>query len=136
MRLRLIALSIALFTVVFIAGYMASTAQGYLDVSELRRVREGNVNVLGVIESYSVERDALLITLTGRDGSKVLLVVKVELFISAHGKPPGPWITGKSIGVRGYYESGASNPGYLGVVEVKEILSPCHDSYKAPPART
>lgn|GEM_PF-651712 len=136
MRIRLIALALALFAVTFIAGYVASTTQGYLDVSELRKVRGGSVNVIGVIEDYRVEGGKMLVTLAGRDGSKALLVVEVELFLSAHGRPPGPWIIGKSIGVRGYYEAGAPNPGYLGVVEVREILSPCHDSYKAPPART
>jgi hypothetical protein len=136
LRLRILALALALFTVVFVAAYLASTAQGYLDVSELRRVRGGSVNVIGVIEGYSVEGGVLKVSLAGRDGSRVTLEIPVELFISAHGKPPGPWVIGKSIGVRGYYEPSLDKPGYLGVVRVKEILSPCHDSYKAPPART
>lgn len=135
MRLKLVVLSIALFTVILVAAYMASTTRGYLDVSELRGLRGGNVNVIGVIVDYRVEGDKLIVTLKGRDESKILLDVRLELFTQAHGKPPGPWIIGKSIGVRGYYRPSAGG-GILGVVEVSEILSPCHESYKSPPART
>ncbi len=136
MRLRLLALALALFTVTFIAAYIASTTQGYLDVSDLRNAGKGSVNVIGVIEGYRVEGGTLKVTLAGRGGSKVILEIPLELFTTTHGRPPGPWIIGKSIGVRGYYEPGIGDPSYLGVVKVKEILSPCHDSYKAPPART
>ena len=136
MRVRILALAVALFAVFFVAAYIASTSRGYLDVSDLKGLRGGSVNVMGVIGGYRVEGDTLVVTLVGRDGSKVTLVMPLELFTSAHGKPPGPWILGKSIGVRGYYKPSAEGGESLGVLEVKDILNPCHESYKAPPART
>lgn len=135
MRLRVVALAILLFTVVFIAAYMASTSAGYLDVSELKKAREGTVNVIGTIKSYEIKEETIEITLEGKDGSKVTLKIDITLFTAAHGKPPGQWITGKTIGIRGYYKPSHTNEN-LGVIEVNEILSPCKESYKSPHAKT
>ncbi|MDM7274991.1 MAG: hypothetical protein P3X22_002550 [Thermoprotei archaeon] len=87
MRLRVVALAILLFTVVFIAAYMASTSAGYLDVSELKKAREGTVNVIGTIKSYEIKEETIEITLEGKDGSKVTLKIDITLFTAAHGKP-------------------------------------------------
>ncbi|MEM4962425.1 MAG: hypothetical protein QXV15_07020 [Acidilobaceae archaeon] len=135
MKGKLIVLAIVLFIVVFIAAYIASTSKGYLDVSELRGINRGYVNVIGLIADYSISGDKIEIILEGKRGGRVLLEIDLALFTSAHGKPPGPWIIGKSIGIRGYYVN-SSNDNLLGVIRVDEILSPCHESYKAPPART
>lgn len=136
MRIRLILLAFLLFIAMFVAAYIASTTRGYLDVSDLRNTGAGAVNVVGVIEDYVVEDGVLLVTLSGKDGSKVTLKISLELFTLTHGKPPGPWIIGKSIGVRGYYKPEGDGLRNLGIVEVTEILNPCHESYKSPPART
>ncbi|MEM1939331.1 MAG: hypothetical protein QXI24_06035 [Acidilobaceae archaeon] len=135
MKVKIIVLAILLFIVVFIAAYVASTSRGYLDVSELKGFSGGSVNVIGLIADYSISGDKLEIILEGRRGDRVLLEIPLTLFNSAHSKPPGPWIIGKSIGIRGYYVN-SSNDNLLGVIRVDEILSPCHESYKAPPART
>jgi hypothetical protein len=47
------------------------------------------VNVIGIIEGYSVEGRALEVSLAGRDGSRVTLGIPVELLTYAHGKPWG-----------------------------------------------
>ncbi len=135
MKLRVIALAILLFIVVFIAAYIASTSAGYLDVSDLKKSREGTVNVIGVIHSYEIKDNTVKVVLEGRDNSKVTLKIDITLFTAAHGKPPGQWIIGKTIGIRGYYKPSYTDEN-LGIIEVNEILSPCKDSYKSPHAKT
>ncbi|MEM4819570.1 MAG: hypothetical protein QXQ91_04605, partial [Nanopusillaceae archaeon] len=68
MKDKLIVLAIVLFIVVFIAAYIASTSKGYLDVSELRGINRGYVNVIGLIADYSISGDKIEIILEGKRG--------------------------------------------------------------------
>jgi hypothetical protein len=128
-----LALAGVLGAVILIVGYSAVTLGGFMDVGDLAGIRDTRmVTVKGFIVGYSVDGDNLNIVVEGERGGKILAVVSYEKFVSKHKRVPGEWIIGQSITVRGVFQPQGGE--YLGVVKVLEILVPCHESYKAPPA--
>jgi len=123
-----LALAGVLGAVILIVSYSAITLGGFMDVGDLASIRDTRmVTVKGFIVGYSVDGDNLNIVVEGERGGKVLAVVSYEKFVSKHKR-----VIGQSIAIRGVFQPQSGE--YLGVIKVLEILVPCHESYKAPPA--
>lgn len=128
-----IALALALL---FVGGLslLASTSKGYLDVSDLREVNEPRrVAVDSLIVGFRVEGGDLVILLQGRDGSLVEVLMPYDMFLVVHARPPGNWMIGTEITVKGVFYPGGAGQA-LGYLEVEEILNPCHEAYSSPAA--
>ncbi|UXD21963.1 hypothetical protein IPA_00265 [Ignicoccus pacificus DSM 13166] len=128
-NVKFLILSFSMFVLFAAVGLYATSSSSYLDISELLHKRPGVYMVRGIVDSWKVEGNNLVVVLKGKDGSKVLAYVPISYIERKYG-PLNQVIINKGgeMVVKGYWNGKT--------FEVSDILKGCHSAYQQPTAST
>jgi len=128
-NVKFLILSLSMFVLFAAVGLYATSSTSYLDVSQILYKRPGVYMMKGIVESWKVEGNNLIVVLRGKDGSHILAYIPISYIEKKYGPLNQVIISkGGERVVKGYW-----NGKYF---EVSDILKGCHSAYQQPTATT